>query len=366
VINFARPSAQYLAHKEAIDAAVRRVLEGGTYILGPEGAAFEQAFARYCQSKFAVGVGSGTDALSLSLKACGIGPACEVITVSHTAIATVAAILAVGATPVLVDVDPIYYTLDPSALSLAITERTKAIVVVHLYGQAADMDAINAVAARHGIVVIEDCAQAAGGSYNGKMLGTLGDVACFSFFPTKNLGAIGAGGMVVTANFDIAERVRRLRQYGWDGNRETRYNGVNSCLDEIQAAILAAKLPSLDGDNNRRMKLAVRYSDALAGLPITVPRTRTGVGHVFHLYVVACDDRNDLKSHLLTAGIGAGIHYPVPVHRHQGYLEYLRVAGELPITNQLAERVLSLPIYPELEDAEIERVVETIRSYYSR
>jgi len=365
VIFLASPLAQYRTHKVAIDAAVSRVMERGLYVLGEEVAAFERAFAQYCQCEYAVGVASGTDALILTLRALGIGPSCEVITVSHTAIATVSAVLAVGAIPVLVDVDPVHYTIDPATFELALTERTKAIIAVHLYGQSADIDTIKVFANRHGLFLIEDCAQAAGGTYAGMPVGGFGEAACFSFYPTKNLGAIGDGGMVVTSDLEIAKRVRRLRQYGWDERGQTCSIGVNSRLDEIQAAILAAKLLSLDTDNNRRAELAARYADGLAGLPITVPQTRPEARHVFHLYVVACDDRDALRSHLASVEIESRMHPPLPVHRHEGYAQRVRLAGELTVTDRLAARILSLPMYPELAEQEVDRVIMTIRSYYS-
>jgi dTDP-4-amino-4,6-dideoxygalactose transaminase len=365
MISVAKPAAQYLTHKAAIDAAIRRVLTSGNYILGDEVASFELAFAQYCHCEYAVGVGSGTDALSLALKAFQVDSAHEVITVSHTAIATVAAVLAVGAIPVLVDVDPLYYTMDPGAVELAITKRTKAIIVVHLYGQAADMEPLIGLAKHHGLIVIEDCAHALGGSYKGKRLGSFGDAACFSFYPTKNLGAIGEGGMVVTSDSIIANRVRRLRKYGWDEHRQTCDIGVNSCLDEIQAAILSAKLPSLDADNDRRAILAARYSNRLADLPIIVPHIRPETCHVFHQYVIACDERDALMSYLAAAKIGTGVHYPLPAHRHDGYASRVRPATELAGTDRLATRILSLPIYPELQEEEVESVIAAIVSYYS-
>jgi dTDP-4-amino-4,6-dideoxygalactose transaminase len=365
MIPFASPIAQYRAHKEAIDLAVKHVIESGKYIMDHEVVAFEHAFGQYCECDHAIGVGSGTDALILALKACQIGFGAEVITVSHTAIATVAAVLAAGAVPVVVDVDPIYYTLDSTALQLAITEQTKAIIPVHIHGQAADMQTITAFAKRHGLVVIEDCAQAVGGSYKGKRLGSIGDAACFSFYPTKNLGALGDGGMVVTRNPDIATRVRRLREYGWEGHQPSCDIGVNSRLDEIQAAILSAKLPDVDTDNDRRAKLASRYADGLAGLPITIPQVRLECSHVFHHYVLASDDRDVLKSHLESAEIGTSIHYPLPVHRQNGYAQRVRFAGKLSVTDWLAARVLSLPMYPELHEEEVDRIIATIRAYYS-
>lgn len=366
MIPFAQPLAQYQAHKEAIDAAVLRVMARGQYILGEEVAQFERGFAQYCRTAQAVGVANGTDALILALRAFGFEPGHEVITVSHTAVATVSAVIAAGATPVLVDVDPVYYTLDPLALDAARSERTKAIVAVHLYGQAADMDAISRFAKRYGLAVIEDCAQATGGFYGDKRLGSMGDAGTFSFFPTKNLGAIGDGGMVVTSNEKIADAVGQLRQYGWDKQRLTRNIGVNSRLDEIQAAILSVKLPALDTDNARRAALAARYDRAFAGLPLGLPAMRPNTRHAFHLYVVTCEARAALQKHLLAAGIAAGLHYPVPVHLQDGYSTRVRVAGPMAVTERLANQVISLPIYPELSDAEQDQVIGAVRTFFER
>jgi dTDP-4-amino-4,6-dideoxygalactose transaminase len=359
------PLAAYQAQRDDIRARVLAVFEGGAYILGPEVDRFEQSFAAYCQAAHGIGVNSGTDALVLTLKALDIGPGDEVVTVSHTALATVSAVLTAGATPVLVDIDPIYYTLDPATLDAAITPRTKAIVPVHLYGQAADMDAILAVAARHGIPVIEDCAQATGATYQGRRVGSIGDAGCFSFYPTKNLGAIGDGGMVVTNNRQIADRVRRIRQYGWDENRATDRPGINSRLDEVQAAILAVKLPLLDRNNARRAAIAHQYGAAFAGLPVTVPVERPGTGHVYHLYVLTCDDREGLRKHLMEHQVLAGVHYPVAAHRHGGYASRISIsAAGLDRTNRVVDRILSLPIYPELTDADVERVIAAVGSYF--
>ena len=341
-----------------------KVLESGVYVLGEEVESFEREFASYCGVAHAAGVASGTDALVLALKALDIAPGDEVITVSHTAVATAAAVLAVGATPVLVDIDR-HYTLDPTLIDAAVTQRTKAILAVHLYGQAADMDAIGAAAGRHGLRVIEDCAQAAGGSYRGKRVGGLGDVACFSFYPTKNLGAIGDGGAVVTGDAGLAARVRRLRQYGWDEFRKTQEIGLNSRLDPLQAAILKAKLPSLDRDNARRGAIAMRYGKGLAGLPMMLPAAREGTSHVYHLYVVACDDRNGLMAHLHGAEIGSTVHYADPVHRQPGYAERVRTPDRgLPATETAAARILTLPLYPELSDDQVDRVIAAIRGFY--
>jgi dTDP-4-amino-4,6-dideoxygalactose transaminase len=367
VIPVFSPLAQYRTHKDAIQASIAKVLDGGTYILGREVAAFESAFADFCGAGHAVGVGSGTDALILALKALGIGRGDEVITVSHTAVATVAAILAVGAVPVLVDIDPTFYTLDPASVDAAASARTKAIIAVHLYGQAADLDAIRSIAKRHRIPVIEDCAQATGGFYRGQRVGTVGDVACFSFYPTKNLGGIGDGGMVISPDHAITEHVRRLRQYGWDDKRQTREPGVNSRLDEMQAAILGVKLPFLDADNSRRRAIASRYQAGLADLPLTTPAQRPDSEHVFHLYVVACEDRDALMASLARAGIASSIHYVSPVHRQAGYMETAVLPpGGLPVTDRLVGQILTLPLYPELGDLEVETIIKAIRSHFGR
>jgi dTDP-4-amino-4,6-dideoxygalactose transaminase len=365
VIPWASPVAQYRAHKNAIEAAITRVLDSGAYVLGSEVEAFERAFATYCGVGHAVGTGSGTDALFLALCALGIGPGDEVVTVSHTALATVAAIIATGATPALVDVDAASYTIDPARIEEAVGPKTKAIVAVHLYGQPADLDAVEAIAKRHRLRLIEDCAQAAGARYRGRRIGSIGDLACFSFYPTKNLGAIGDGGMVTTRDVALASRVRRLHQYGWNEDRETEDVGVNSRLDSLQAAILGAKLPHLDADNARRAAIAARYAKGLCHLPLVVPIAPDGCTHAYHLYVIACDDRDALMGHLRRREIGCGIHYPVPVHLQKGYAECVRVAaGRLKVTERLVRRIVSLPIYPELGDEEVERVIVGIRDFY--
>lgn len=365
MIYCAFPLAQFRGREADIRSAVTRVLESGGYILGQEVAAFERVFAEYCGARHAVGVGNGTDALTLALRGLGVGPGDEVITTSYTALATVAAVLATGAKPILVDVDPIFYTIDPDKVEAAVTRKTKAIVAVHLYGQAADMPALQRIARRRRLKLIEDCAQSAGGTFGERALGSIGDAGTFSFYPTKNLGGIGDGGMVVTSNAVLAERIARLRQYGWDAKRQTRDIGVNSRLDPLQAAILGVKLAHLDPDNTRRIAIAKRYDEALSGLPLTCPAARPGTRHAYHLYVVTCADRDGLKRSLAAQGIEAGIHYPVPAHRHKGYAERIRVpkAG-LPVTSRLAARVLSLPIYPELSDADVGCVAAAVRTHF--
>ncbi|MCS6802825.1 MAG: DegT/DnrJ/EryC1/StrS family aminotransferase [Chloroflexota bacterium] len=359
----ANPKAQYLAHRDEIDTAIRLALESGRYILGEQVAAFEAEFAAYLGAAYAVGCGSGTEALRLALGALGIGPGDEVITVSHTAVATVAAIELAGATPVLVDIDPQFYTLDPARLEAAITPRTKAIMPVHLYGQPADMTAIAAVARRYGLRVIEDCAQAHGACWGGRRVGGLGDAACFSFYPTKNLGALGDGGMLVTNDEEIAKEARLLREYGWADRYVSHRAGWNSRLDELQAAILRVKLRYLDADNLRRRAIADRYDRELADLGVALPARRPGAAHVFHLYVIRHPERDRLLEFCRRHGIAPGVHYPVPVHLQPAYRGRLPGADQLPETERAAREVLSLPMYPELTEDEVASVIATVRAF---
>jgi dTDP-4-amino-4,6-dideoxygalactose transaminase len=357
---FSDPKAQYLSHRTAIHEAVDRVFDSGWYILGREVEAFEAEFAAYCGADHGVGVGNGTDALAIALEALGIGRGDEVITVSHTAVATAAAIRHVGAEPVFVDIEPVYYMMDPGALEQAISSRTRAVIPVHLYGQCADMSAIMTIARKHDLFVIEDCAQAAGATFEGKRLGIWGDIGCFSFYPTKNLGALGDAGMAITNDPSLAQRMRSLREYGWNENRISEHTGGNSRLDELQAAILRAKLPALDTDNGMRRQHADAYDLALSGGHLTLPARRPGASHVFHLYVIACDNRNDFSTALKQRGINPGIHYPVPIHCQPAYNE-CRTSDDLPNTCRAAETILSLPIYPELDSNIIDQVRETAR-----
>ncbi len=361
------PLVQNKAHKLELLSAINEVIEAGNYVLGSSVTTFEQEFSEYCNVPFAIGVNSGTDALTLALIALGVGGGDEVITVSHTALATVAGILASGATPVCVDLELDTYTISPQGLSAAISEKTKAIVVVHLYGQMADMDAILRIAREHDIHVVEDCAQSTGASYRGSKAGSLGIVGCFSFYPTKNLGAIGDGGMVVTRDENIAERVRRIRQYGWGGDRKTEYPGLNSRLDEMQAAILIKKLPKLDNWNTRRSEIAKKYRLALKSCPIILPAERSDTVHVYHLFVIRTEKRNALKNFLLENGVMTGVHYPEPAHYHGGYSQLIRVGGlQLGLTEKIVDEILSLPMYPELSDENIHRVTTLIQNFFSR
>lgn len=356
--------AAYERLRPEIDAAVARVLAGGWYILGPEVSAFEAEFAAWLGVGQTVGVASGTDAVLLALRALGVGPGDEVITVSHTAVATVAAVELAGATPRLVDIDPATYTLDATQLAEAITSRTRAIVPVHLYGAPAAMDAIMAVARANGLLVIEDCAQAHGARYKGRVVGTMGAAAAFSFYPTKNLGALGDGGAVATNNPATAERVRLLRQYGWRERYVSDVPGLNSRLDELQAAILRVRLRHLEAENDIRRRLAARYDAALAGLPVGLPATRPEDCPVYHLYVIRSAERDALAAHLRARGIGTGIHYPVPIHRQPAYARLGYGPDSLPATEGAAAEILSLPMYPDLSEAAVDEVAAAIREFY--
>jgi len=357
----ADPRAGVLARRAEIDAAIARVLDGGRYVLGPEVDAFEREFAAWLGARHVVGVASGTDALVLALRACGIGPGDEVITVGHTAVATVAAIELVGASPVLADVELETYALDPARVERALSPRTRALLPVHLYGHPAPLEALHAIAKRHGLRLIEDCAQAHGAMLAGVRVGTIGDAAAFSFYPTKNLGAIGDGGAVATGDGEIAERARCLREYGWRERYVSDVPGTNSRLDELQAAILRVGLRHLDRDNARRETIARVYDAGLADAGVTTPVTRPGCRHVYHQYVVRHPDRDALRAELHRRGVGTLVHYPVPVHLQPAYHGRLRIPGPLPRTEEAAATVLSLPMYPELGTSRAERVARTVR-----
>jgi dTDP-4-amino-4,6-dideoxygalactose transaminase len=361
-LGFANPAAQFQAHREAIDAAIAQVLEGGVYVEGPAHAAFEKQFASYLGARHVVGVGNGTDALVLALLASGITSGNRVIVPSHTAPATISAVRRIGAVPVFVDVDPSSFVLSVAAVEAALADA-KAIVLVHLYGYPADASAMRALADGRGIVLIEDCAQAAGADLNGKRLGTMGHTGCFSFFPTKNLGAIGDGGAVATNDDGIAARLRMLRTYGWDEQRVCMMDGMNSRLDELQAAILSAKLPFLDRDNERRRAIAARYREGLRHLPLQMQAENVAGHHAYHLFVIVTKGRDALRSHLQKDGVEAGIHYSPPNHRHPAFEAFS--SRPLPETESLADRVLSLPIYPELADEEVDRVLASVRRHFA-
>ena len=342
-----------------LDAAIAAVGRRGDFILGADVQAFEREFAAYLGAPHAVGVASGLSAIELALRAHGIGPGDEVITAANTFIATVLAILAVGATPRLVDVDAGTYTIDPDRAADAVTPRTRAIVPVHLYGQPADLDAIGALAERHGLVVVEDAAQAHGARYRGRRAGTFGDSAAFSFYPSKNLGAWGDAGLVVTKDAAVAERLRALRNVGQRAKYVHGDVGTNARLDTVQAAVLRLKLPHLERWNALRRAHADRYRERL-GDGIHVPSARPDREHVYHLFVVQVDRRHEVQAQLKADGVETGIHYPVPVHLQEACASLGYRRGDFPVTETAADRILSLPMFPELTDAQIDYVSEQL------
>ncbi len=364
------PKANYLAHREELDAAVRQVLDSGWYILGQEVSGFEAEFAAYLGVKHALGVGSGTEAIHLALRTLGIGPGDAVLTVSHTAVATVAAIELAGATPVLADIDPATFTMDVESLEAAIKahghRRLKAIVVVHLYGHPANMPAILEVAGRRGLFVIEDCAQAHGASIGATKTGGWGHVAAFSFYPTKNLGALGDGGAVVTNDPVLTEKARLLRQYGWRERYISELAGTNTRLDELQAAILRVKLRHLEAENARRRQLAAVYDAGLASTPLELPRCARTVTHVYHQYTVRSPRRDELAAYLKSKGIGTAVLYPQPVHLQPAYRDRLSLApGGLAVTEGVCRQLLCLPMHPQLEDEQARRIAGEIVRWHA-
>ena len=355
--------AQYQSIKDEIDAAVLGVMESGQFVLGPNVKALEAEVAEYVGCRYGIGVASGTDALRLALTALGIGPGDEVITTPFTFVATANTISHTGARPVFVDIDPRTFNIAPAAVEAAITQRTKAIVPVHLYGQPAEMSAIMDIARRHNLYVIEDCAQAIGAEENGRRVGSFGDVACFSFYPTKNLGAYGDGGMVTTNHPQIAERVDVLRRHGGKTKYYHEVLGFNSRLDEIQAALLRVKLRHLDHWQAQRRRVAARYDELLAALDVETPFVRAGVTHVYHQYTIRTPRRDALRQFLKDRGIGTMVYYPLPLHLQKMYQDLGYVEGSLPASEGAAREVLSLPMYPELTEEQIQRVVEAIAEF---
>jgi dTDP-4-amino-4,6-dideoxygalactose transaminase len=363
MIPFVDLKTQYHSLKPEIDAAVARVLESCHFVLGPEVTAFEEEFAAYSGAQTAIGVNTGTSALHLALLAAGVGPGDEVITVPFTFVATTAAVLYAGATPVFVDVDPVSYTMDVDRLAAAVTPRTKAILPVHLYGQPADMDPIMAIARRHGLVVIEDACQAHGAEYKGRRAGSIGDFGCFSFYPGKNLGAYGEGGAVTTNDAGAAHTVRTLRDWGAERKYHHVLKGFNYRLDELQAAILRVKLRHLEDWTEARRAHAARYATLLAGGPVATPTELPYARHVYHVYAVRTAGgaaRAALQQALGAAGIGSGIHYPIPVHLQPAYADLGYGPGAFPVAEAAADQVLSLPMYAELEAGQMQEVAGAI------
>ena len=355
---------QHLHVGEETMEAFADILEGMRLFLGPNVQEFERAYAEYLEVEHAIGVADGTTALHLALLACGVRPGDEVITVSHTFFASAEAIVLAGATPVFVDIDPVTYTMDVEAAARAITPRTKALLPVHLYGRIADMEAVMALAEARNLRVVEDACQAHGARRDGRAAGTFGDAGCFSFYYSKNLGAYGEAGGVVTNDPDVAARLRMLRDHGSARRYHHDVVGVNGRLDEMQAAVLRIKLPFLDEWNDRRRDHAHQYNGRLADLPVQIPDAGSS-DHVFHLYVIRTKKRDELQAHLDACGIHTGIHYPIPCHLQRATSTYGKGLGSLPVTEEFCGEILSLPMFPDLTAAEVDRVADTIEDFFS-
>ncbi|MBI5474569.1 MAG: DegT/DnrJ/EryC1/StrS family aminotransferase [Ignavibacteriae bacterium] len=355
---------QYQKIKPEIDAAIHKILDSGQFILGKEVGEFECQIAGYLGVKYAVGCASGTDALQVAMMALNIGPGDEVITTPFTFVATAETIALLGAKPVYVDIDPKTFNIDPSLIESAITPQTKAIIPVHLYGQAADMDPIMAVARKHDLKVIEDSAQGMGATYKGKKVCTFGDISCISYFPSKNLGAFGDAGMVVTNDAALAEKMRMIIVHGSKVRYYHEILGVNSRLDTLQAVILSVKLKYLDQWNAARRKAAATYNDMLKGTPVTVPYVSPNGEHIFHQYTIRAPRRNELAEHLKQKGIPHAIYYPIPLHLQQAFAVPGTGKGAFPITEQATDEVLSLPMHTELTDEQIVYITDAIKEFY--
>ena len=361
------PYANYLSHKDQIDNAILRVLDSGTYIMGNEVSSFEEEFAKFIGCDFVAGVASGTDAIDLALRSLGIGVGSVVFTVSHTAVATVAAIERTGATPILVDIAPDTYNMDVVCLENAIkaySDESAAIVPVHLYGHPADMESIMRIADDYGLFVVEDCAQAHGASILNKKVGTWGHLSAFSFYPTKNLGALGDAGAVASNDLHLIEKVRHLQEYGWTKRYISEMPGINSRMDPIQAAVLRIKLTRLDEENKKRNISAEIYNDAFSILNIQLPYVKNDVSHVFHQYVVRVEHRDELREFLYERGISTGIHYPLPVHQQPAYNGRIVIHDHLKHTETISSNILSLPMYSELSSVDVDMVIREIMRWY--
>ncbi|MFC1453213.1 DegT/DnrJ/EryC1/StrS family aminotransferase [Verrucomicrobiota bacterium] len=364
-VPFVDLQTQFKGLRGEILPGIERVMEQADFILGDDVEAFEREFAAFCGAGECVGVASGCDALLFAIKACGLGPGDEIIVPANTFIATVLAVTAAGATPVLVDCLDEYWTIDPEEVRRAVTDRTGAVIPVHLYGQAADMDSILAIAREHDLRVIEDAAQAHGAEYHDKACGSIGDAGCFSFYPGKNLGAYGDAGAVVTGRADLAEQVRMLRNYGQREKYDHRVAGWNSRLDTLQAVVLRAKLGRLNEWNEARRRHAALYRERLADLPVALPGEAPGNRHVYHLFVITCPERDALSAFLKERDIACGIHYPVPVHLQEAYASLGQGRGVFPRTENLARQALSLPMFPELTPEQIEYVSDAVCSFFA-
>lgn len=363
-IPVSNPKARFIDRKNEFMKAFELVIEKGFYILGEEVSSFEKEFAAYIGTKYCVGVGNGTDAISIALRGLGVKPGEEVITVSHSAVATVAAIEMIGAVPVFADIEPDTRCIDPNKIEVLISSKTKVIIPVHIYGQPARIKEIILIAHRHGIKVLEDCAQAHGAKVDGENVGSFGDAAAFSFYPTKNLGAVGDGGAIVTNSAEVYDKVLAVRQYGWHKRYISDFPGINSRLDELQAAFLRIKLKELEKDNTRRNEIANRYSSAFKELNIKIPQIIPGTHNVYHLYVVELENREKLANYLAENNIGTALHYPLAIHQQPAYLGRIRGESNLNITENLYEKILTLPMFPELNDQEVKYVISTIVKFF--
>ncbi len=371
MVNLADPRAGYIQNKKSINSKILRTLSSGQYILGENVKAFESDFSNYIGTRHAVSVNSGTDALELCLRALEIGKGDYVLTTAHTALATISAIITVGATPLIVDIDSATFNIDITRAVSSINRRVRAIIAVHIYGKPCEMDELLNISKNFKVPIIEDCAQACGASFKDRKIGSYGLMSAFSFYPTKNLGALGDGGAILTSNKKLADSLYKLRQYGWDNSRKSRKFGRNSRLDDIQAAILIDNLKRLDKDNSRRREIAEFYNREFQSLQdyFSTPSSTGNFTHVYHLYVLnllSTSDRDKLINFLKSKNIGTGIHYPTPCHLQPGYKDLVRLAkGGLPVTERIAKNIISIPMHPWLKDREIKKVSSSIKEYFS-
>ena len=365
MIPFGDPSASYQAHKSEIDQAIRRVLDSGWYVLGTEVDAFEKEFASFHGKEFhAVGVANGTDAIALCLRGLGLGTGDEVITPSHTAVATVAGIEQAGCTPVFADIDSNTKCIAPKSIEERVGTNTRAIMPVHIYGQPAEMHRILEIAKAQNLTVIEDCSQAHGAEIDGQKVGTFADLSAYSCYPTKNLGGTGDGGVILCQSKEFAEKIKSLRQYGWNEARESIIPGFNSRLDELQAAILRVKLHHLADDNAKRRAIALRYDEGFKELPLILPALNENELHAMHLYIIECDRRDKLMEYLRSEQIGASLHYPKAVHQHAAYAHRIHGWDNLPVTEHFYQRNLTLPMFAELSAEKVDKIISAVTSFF--
>jgi dTDP-4-amino-4,6-dideoxygalactose transaminase len=365
MIPFGDPSASYQVHKMEVDEAIQRVLDSGWYVLGKEVNAFEEEFASFHGANLhAVGVANGTDGIAVCLRSLGLGLGDEVITTSHTAVATIAGIEQAGCSPVFADINAVTRCIDPRSIEERVGPKTRAIMPVHIYGQPAEMHKILEIGKVHQLDVIEDCSQAHGAEINGQKVGTFANLSAFSCYPTKNLGGTGDGGVILCRSLELANKIKSLRQYGWNEHRESTIAGFNSRLDEMQAAILRVKLRHLSDDNEKRRLIAQRYNHAFQDLPVALPSQNTNELHAMHLYVIECEQRDELLKHLRSKGVGASLHYPLAVHKHAAYANRIRGGDNLPVTEQFYQKNLTIPLYPQLSEEKLQHVISSLTSWF--